>query len=765
MFRCGWVGIQVLDDETDRQPQLHLWTNRPLPRPLAIPRVTSGMADRAPIGPDEGQPNIRGLRVGQKVGAGRFTLTQPLGEGGRGVVWKAADSTLGGMVAVKFLPPEIAGDPTAIEDLRKETAQSRRLSHPNVVRVYDLFEDMSPFIFMELVEGHTLAQERLLHPRKVLPWSYVAPLVAQLCDALDYAHSEKVIHRDLKPNNVLIDARRSLVKLVDFGIARVMTESVTRVTQRTIPDGTIVYMSCQQLNGEGASPVDDIYSLGVTLYEILTGKPPFHSGDIPWQIRYGDLALISTRLGELELENDVPPYVEEAVMACLARDPFKRPQTARETAERLGLYDAGTNAARTPRPATTRRGLENGPAGFVTPTISEANPAHADAGEPTPKLRPTDNGDAAARYPEPGLAEPVSKATDTSSLVPQGRVEEGRRGGKWMVVVLALLALAAALYWVKVSAPTKDGQEPTKVRLYAALLQHLGATSGPASEDPQGNGQQPSQTTLTNGVVASNHLSSPAAVNTTPQLPRRGASWTNTLGMVFVPVPGADVLVACWETRVKDYAAFAQALGETGDDRWQSPGFAQDENHPVVFATWTNAMAFCAWLTTSEREQGRLGEQQVYRLPADPEWSQAAGLLNEPGADPLDRARRQASIARFSWGTNWPPQTPQANLRGLEVRHQYLGAACVEMDDGFVGTSPVDSFEPTDTGLHDLTGNVWEWCQDSVGITEANRIVRGGSWDTFREEELLLSHRDHFGAGTRLARVGFRCVLDPGTPE
>jgi formylglycine-generating enzyme required for sulfatase activity len=235
--------------------------------------------------------------------------------------------------------------------------------------------------------------------------------------------------------------------------------------------------------------------------------------------------------------------------------------------------------------------------------------------------------------------------------------------------------------------------------------------------------------------------------------------------MVFVPVPGTDLLVSRWETRVKDYAAFAQALELTGDDQWQSPGFPQDENHPVVFVTWTNATAFCGWLNTSERDQGQLGEEQEYRLPTDSEWSRAAGLLDEPGVDPLDRARRQASISRFSWGTNWPPKSPRANLRGLEVRREYLGAACAEIDDGFVATSPVGSFEPTKAGLHDLTGNVWEWCQDAVGVTQANRIVRGGSWDTFREEELLLSHRDHFGAGTRLARVGFRCVLDPGTSE
>jgi serine/threonine protein kinase len=435
--------------------------------------------------PEESQPSIRGLHVGQKVGAGRFTLTQPLGEGGRGVVWKAVDSTLGGMVAVKFLPPEIAGDPAAIEDLRKETAQSRRLSHPNVVRVYDLFEDIKPFIFMELVEGHTLAQERLLHPRKVLPWSYAAPYVAQLCDALDYAHSEKVVHRDLKPNNVLIDTRRGLVKLVDFGIARVVTESVTRVTQRTIPDGTLVYMSCQQLNGEGASAVDDIYSLGVTLYETLTGKPPFHSGDIPWQIRYGDLASISSRLMDLELEDAVPPYVEETVMACLARDPFKRPQSAREAAERLGLYDAATTAGSTPRPTAVRPDLEGGQTGFATPQRSgpDKTPLPArDTATPSPTANQRNTS---AHDTEPVPAQPGPETTPVSAAGAQDRGEGGRGGRGGTIAMVVLLLTAAALYWVKVPAPGKDGEG--SVRLYAALLQHLGATPGFASDEGEDN--------------------------------------------------------------------------------------------------------------------------------------------------------------------------------------------------------------------------------------------------------------------------------------
>ncbi len=277
------------------------------------------------------------VQPGQRIGAGRFVLNKPLGRGGMGEVWLAQDNRLNEPVALKFLPPEVRADPAAIDDLRRETARSHRLAHPNIVRIYDLHEHEGEpaFISMEYVEGPTLTAWRVQQDKRLLPWEQLQPLVKHLCEALDYAHGEKVIHRDLKPSNLMLDSKGRL-KLADFGIAAVVCDSVSRVSaQRT--SGTLAYMSPQQLEGRRAQATDDIYALGATLYELLTSKPPFYTGDIGHQVLQVAPVSLEERLADLELTNDIPPDVAALVMACLGKDAAQRPQSARAVAEWIGL--------------------------------------------------------------------------------------------------------------------------------------------------------------------------------------------------------------------------------------------------------------------------------------------------------------------------------------------------------------------------------------------------------------------------------------------
>ena len=282
--------------------------------------------------------NPNSLQPGQKVGAGRFVLVQPLGRGGMGEVWLAQDERLGEPVALKFLPPEVRADPAALDDLRRETARSHRLTHPNIVRIHDLHEEPGglAFIAMEYVDGPTLAGLRLEQPGRVLSWEFLCPLVQQLCAALDYAHGEKVIHRDLKPANVMVDSKGRL-KLADFGIAATVSDSVSRVSGRLGTSGTLPYMSPQQLAGKHPQTADDIYALGATLYELLTSKPPFYTGDITHQVLRETPEPLPERLAALEINNEVPPDVAAIVMACLAKETAQRPQSARAVAEWVGL--------------------------------------------------------------------------------------------------------------------------------------------------------------------------------------------------------------------------------------------------------------------------------------------------------------------------------------------------------------------------------------------------------------------------------------------
>ena len=211
-------------------------------------------------------PSSGGLSAGQTVAVGRFLLKKQLGHGGMGVVWLAHDLRLTEPVALKFLPPQITHDLAALEDMRRETLRSRKLSHPNIVRIHDFIqpENEPPFISMEYVDGPDLHFLRESRPLKVLTWKFLAPLMRQLLSALDYAHSEKVVHRDLKPANLMLDSSGRL-KLADFGLARVARDSGTNLSGMTMPGGTIDFMSPQQADGQTAQVADDIYALGATL--------------------------------------------------------------------------------------------------------------------------------------------------------------------------------------------------------------------------------------------------------------------------------------------------------------------------------------------------------------------------------------------------------------------------------------------------------------------------------------------------------------------
>jgi serine/threonine protein kinase len=292
----------------------------------------------------------------QTVGAGRFLLKRKLGEGGMGVVWLAHDQLLREPVALKFLPPQLACDPAGLESLRTETLRSRKLSHPNILRIHDLVDapDEAVFISMEYVDGPNLHVLRATRPDKILSWDFLAPIVKQLCAALEYAHDEKVIHRDLKPANLMLDSTGRL-KLADFGLARVITDSLSRISGTPLTSGTLAYMSPQQADGKIPRVTDDLYSVGATLYELLTSTPPFHSGDVANQVRNIPPQPMGERLAELGLTNDIPENVSAAIMSCLAKHPNDRLQSASALLALTLNPDLNLTRPVSSRPGATRR--------------------------------------------------------------------------------------------------------------------------------------------------------------------------------------------------------------------------------------------------------------------------------------------------------------------------------------------------------------------------------------------------------------------------
>ena len=276
--------------------------------------------------------------------AGRYRIVALLGRGGMGEVYRAEDLKLGQSVALKFLPEDLAGNADRLARFHHEVRVARQVSHPNVCRVYDISEaDGQHFLSMEYVDGEDLAS--LLRRIGRLPSDKATQLARQLCAGLAAAHDCGVLHRDLKPANVLIDGR-GRVRIADFGLAGLIDER----HNRNAFAGTPAYMAPEQLAGEAASMLTDVYALGLVLYEMFTGKPAFKIvGAEP--LALGAAQSLPTR--PLTLVPDMDLAIERVILQCIERDPTRRPPSAIGVAATLPGGDplaAALAAGETPSP-------------------------------------------------------------------------------------------------------------------------------------------------------------------------------------------------------------------------------------------------------------------------------------------------------------------------------------------------------------------------------------------------------------------------------
>lgn len=280
----------------------------------------------------------------------RYRLTRVLGRGGMGVVWLADDLKLERPVALKFLPSLLGLDESAIKELKTETRRGLELSHPNIVRIYDFVDDEEvAAISMEFVDGRTLSELRMGTEHGVFTVDQIVQWLPGVCAALDYAHfHRKLVHRDLKPANIMSTSKDHIAKVADFGIARSLSDTMSRLSAAQLgASGTLPYMSPQQAMGERPMPTDDVYSLGATIYELLSGKPPFYRGDISTQITSKIPSSMLERREELEIRaiDSIPKEWEAAIALCLHKDADMRPQSAGALAEMLGLHVSHTSGA------------------------------------------------------------------------------------------------------------------------------------------------------------------------------------------------------------------------------------------------------------------------------------------------------------------------------------------------------------------------------------------------------------------------------------
>jgi eukaryotic-like serine/threonine-protein kinase len=342
-----------------------------------------------------------------RILAGRYHLDEFLGRGGMARVYRGTDLVLGRTVAVKLLAEHLALDPAFVERFRREARAAARLGHPGVVAVYDSgSEGETHFIVMEHVEGRTLEEVLSAGP---LPIQRAVEIARKVAEALSAAHAQGLVHRDVKPGNVMI-GRDGSVKVMDFGIARAL-DSQTMADTRGLM-GTAAYLAPEHARGEPTDPRSDVYSLGIVLYHMLTGRPPFLA-DSPAAVIYQHLH--DDPIPPSRLDPAVGPELEATVLRAMAKDPAARPPSAEALRAELDAL---------PIQATTAPGPEGSP---VSPSPTE------------PLLRPT---------PEPTerLIPPPEPATRPIPAVPPrtapGRPRNPRRPRRAGVLV----ALAAVVF-------------------------------------------------------------------------------------------------------------------------------------------------------------------------------------------------------------------------------------------------------------------------------------------------------------------------------
>jgi beta-lactam-binding protein with PASTA domain/tRNA A-37 threonylcarbamoyl transferase component Bud32 len=290
------------------------------------------MSDPTPPPPPPGPPMV----------GGRYSLGELLGRGGMAEVRKGNDSRLGRVVAIKRLRTDLASDSTFQARFRREAQSAASLNHPAIVSVYDTGEELAtdgsgvaqPYIVMEFVAGRTL-RDILREGRKILP-ERALEITSGVLSALDYSHRAGIIHRDIKPGNVMLTPSGD-VKVMDFGIARAMSDANT-MTQTAAVVGTAQYLSPEQARGETVDSRSDVYSAGCLLYELLTGRPPF-IGDSPVAVAYQHVREQADPPSEHDA--DLPPAVDAIVMKALAKRLEDRYQSAAAMRSDIERYLAG----------------------------------------------------------------------------------------------------------------------------------------------------------------------------------------------------------------------------------------------------------------------------------------------------------------------------------------------------------------------------------------------------------------------------------------
>ncbi|WP_419996632.1 protein kinase domain-containing protein [Streptomyces boninensis] len=437
--------------------------------------------------------------AGGSVGGGRYQLQSLLGEGGMASVHLAHDTVLDRQVAVKLLHTELGRDDSFRERFRREAQAVARLSHPNVVSVFDTGEDTIdgapvPYIVMEYVDGQPLRSVLDADVRQygAMPTDKALKITADVLAALGASHEMGLVHRDIKPGNVMM-TRRSVVKVMDFGIARAMQSGVTAMTQTGMVVGTPQYLSPEQALGRGVDARSDLYSVGIMLFELLTGRLPFDA-DNPLAIAYAHVQEAPPTPSALN--QTVPPQVDTLVARALSKNPNDRFPGADEMAEEALRATQQTPPGAMPS-VIAPSGPANSGAGVGQAVFPPVNPQQqAPQYNSPPPGTPGFGQPAAAGYGAYGPSTPAGPSTPPPhvpggyqtpppySMSPTGAPTPpagggGSGGGKNVALISTAIVLAvAAIATVIIVLTTKDGGGEPEAKESPTASQDAGGDGG-----------------------------------------------------------------------------------------------------------------------------------------------------------------------------------------------------------------------------------------------------------------------------------------------
>jgi serine/threonine-protein kinase len=659
--------------------------------------MTSDVTAQAP-------PQNKDPLIGRSID-GRYRLDSLIGRGGMGAVYCATRLLIGDEVAIKILHTEQVGDPHAAERFRREARAAARLKHPNAVSIYDfgVSSDGLQFLVMELVEGKSLREVTKM--QGPLDSTLVAEIASQICAALDEAHRQHIVHRDIKPDNIIVNVTPSglRVKVLDFGIAKLRDDTVSHLTQTGSVMGTPHYMSPEQCLGEELDSRADIYSVGVVVYELLCGRVPFNSPiSTAVVVQHVNQPPPSLRA----INPTIPAEVEAVVFHALEKSRHTRPATAGALAQEL------LNASRRSvvQIAGSLGGLDPGMISRQQNSIVDEHTIERKAAglHPSSSPMPETLYMASPQLGVPSFGD-ATRNTAGNSAIGTLRLKRSKAltYGLAALATIVVASLLGLLIW-RLQPEDKDRQNEN------TASGRQGTSGDPATVAPDKSDPVANRKSLTAppGMV-------PVGGGKLLMGSSEGDSDSKPLHMVMVKSFYLDAN----EVTCQDYKKFIDESGHPAPKTWVNGTYPTGSAQlPVTSVSWEDAVAFAEWYKK--------------RLPTEEEWELAA---------------RGREGLRYPWGNSWQPGC--ANADGDGRSRQGLAA---------VGSHNCAS----PFGAQDLIGNAWEWTASDwlpypggqlQREAKGEKVIRGGGWDTPATIATSIYRSGWVGPGDK---TGFRCAKD-----